>query len=64
MRQPFEIVSSLMTKLDLLLVTSKITYEQWVDAYSVFISLGWTEKDFVSEVDRRWAPCISVGSFS
>lgn len=51
---PFETVSSLMNKLDIMLLMEHITYEQWVDAYSIFVSLGWEEEEFLAEIDVRW----------
>ena len=43
-----------MDKLDILLVTGEIDYEQWVDGYSIFDALGWSENEFTIELDKRW----------
>ncbi len=49
-----------MNRLDVLLATGEITYEQWVDGYSMFETLGWSANDTEQEIDKRWFPISKV----
>jgi hypothetical protein len=55
MRATFEVVSGIRDHLDSSLVLNEITYSQWVDATrDTLEALGWSEKEFSDEIDRRW----------
>lgn len=54
-REPFEIVARLSSTLDSDLAKGDISYEEWVASVdAVFAALGWTQEEFVKEIDRRW----------
>lgn len=54
-RASFEVVSNLRDRLDSSLIHEEISYSQWIDATrDTLEALGWSEKEFEEEIDRRW----------